>query len=377
MDNPRRAILRRLFLTSTLVLGLPLLASGAALAADDGFFNVSYRDIGFDLTQIGGYGELVVNAQGFKGLSYGTCTLNFTRDAEGKIQDKASVVQGSSATCPEELDFTLTPGKNGLYSLSFQSGGPLAGQSFDMFPVLVPMRDDLRITAPKGFDILGLTIGLTRTEIEAALTEKGYAPVEGYERKDDYQGGFSKAKSLWGKGKYQHDETKPADMIAISWTALIEGEPGEERAEYIGRNWRIPPGDNLSVANLRKSLDDKHGKTTSGFEDRLYDRTGALAPAAFQPVCPEDVHLQTVNSGYYFIGEGGDLQLAPACGSQLKVMVLEDYEVKGRASALIVGLMKGDVAYESFWTTWSRGEAEALKARYDQQTEMSESKPEL
>src|SRR5690606_6957156 len=125
-----------------------------------------------------------------------------------------------------------------------------------------------------------------------------------------------------------------------------------EKAEYLGRFWRIDPKDNLSLANLKKSLEDKHGATTSGFDERHYDRSGVLQPKAFQPVCGKDVHLQDVRSYTQFTGTSAELTLKSACGSHVKIAHGEDYDAKGRASYLEVGLFKADVAYESFWATW-------------------------
>lgn len=366
----------RLSAALALVFGGGILGVSAA-AADDGYFNVTYDDIGLSLTQMGGYGELVVSPQGFGSMSYGTCTINYTRDESGAIKEMAPVVQGNSAKCPEELRFSLAPGDDGFYKITFEAGGDLTGKTLDLFPVLRPMSDALRVATPAGFDILGLTIGQTRAEAEAILEAKGYKKVEDYTGITKYEGGFSKSSELWGKGEYVHDADRPTDEIALTYTPLPDAGGGEEKVELLARTWNIPAADNLSLAALKKSLNDKHGATTSGFESRFYDFSGALQPQAFQYVCSDKVHLQQVVSRYSFHGMSGDLALSPACGAKVDIMTTEDYDAPGRASLLKIILEKGDVAYEGFWQTWSKTEAEALKQRYELQANMSGAAPEL
>lgn len=355
---------------------LTLICSGA-VTAQDGYFNISYNDISFDVTLLGAYGEIVVSPSGAGNLGFGSCTMNFTRDEAGNVKDVAPIVQGSSANCPDELAFSISPGKEGRYNLAFSKGGELVGHDFELFPSLVPMTDELRITPPAGFDVLGMTIGQTRAEIEAILHEKGYARLDGYTANNEYQGGYSKAQEVWARGESDRYEGQPSDLIAVTYTAVFVDEANDEKVEYLARDWRINAADNLALAALKKSLDDKHGVTTSGFEGRYYDRAGNLVPKAFQVVCDQTVHLQKVQSGFHFITSSSELHLQPSCGASIKVMTGESYEAPGRAEFLKLELERGDVAYESFWNTWSRSEEKALKERYELQANMNTSGPEL
>src|SRR5690606_27038356 len=93
--------------------------AGTAAMAEDGYYNVSYNDIGLTLTQIGGYGELIVAPDGAADLGFGECIMNFTRDETGAVKEKASVITKYSANCPESFDFTMAPAEGGLYKITF------------------------------------------------------------------------------------------------------------------------------------------------------------------------------------------------------------------------------------------------------------------
>lgn len=355
-------------------LGSGLMANGV-FAQTDGFYNVSYNDLGIELTQIGAYGELTLSPSGLGDMGYGNCVVNFTRDESGAPKDYAAIVQQHSANCPEQIKFSIAPAADGLYSISFTEGGDLAGQTLDIFPVLQPMQESFKVTAPQGFDILGMTIGQSRAEIEAILKDKGYARLEGYTEKNEYQNGASQVLEIWGKGQHKDIPERPADEISLTYTSVFEGD--EEKIEYLGRHWSLSAADNMPLATLKKSLEDKHGAPGIVGEHRYYDRAGNLAAQAFQPVCDKNIHLQSVNSSSNRIGMSDSVKFSPACGASVQVMTSEDYSAPGRAEFMDVKLQKADIAYEAFWNTWSRGEEASLKERYDLQANMTGAAPEL
>lgn len=361
---------------SALTAAAVLLTSTATFAAEnDGFYNVSYNDIGLSLTQIGGFGELKIESNGFKSMSYGTCLVNFTRDEAGAVKDMSPVATVNSAKCPEALKFSIAPSDKGMYKITFTEGGDLAGETLDLYPVLVPMSDKFTVTAPKGFDILGLTPGLTRAELEASLTEKGFTKNDRWSETQEYTNGMKQSLDVWQKGQSDFSDSTPEDAINITYTTIAEGE--EEVALLIGRKWHIPKSANLSITNLKKSLDDKHGATTSGFEKRIYNRAGELQPDAFQPACAEDVHLQSVSVPYRAISEGGTTELSASCGEAVEIMTMQSYDVAGAASQLNVTIAKGDLAYADFWKSWAPGELKGLEERYNLQANMTGATPNL
>lgn len=364
------------FSISAALLGVSLIAVNTASANDDGFFNVTYNDIGFQLTQLGGFGELIITPQGFGGMAYGNCTVNYKRAADGSISEMTPVVQGSSAKCPEELSFTVAPSAKGIYKINFSKGGALAGKDFDLFPVLRPMSDEYKVTSPKGFDILGMTIGMKRSEIHSALKADGYSLLEGYDNTTEYQDGTIRIQEVWSKG-IDPNVDGPEDAIGITYSSVNKDQEDDALVEVLARNWSIPESANLSVANLNKSLADKHGTTTSQFEKRYYNRAGELQPDAFQPVCADDVHLQQVSTLIRMPGMSEELSVTPSCGASVDIMVLDSYATKGLASKLFIKLIKGDVAYTSFWDTWSKQEADALQKRYEIQAGMNSTAPKL
>lgn len=365
----------KLYLITAALLSAASILPSIACANDDGFYNVNYNNIGFELTQIGGYGELIVKPEGFGKMGYGACTVNFTRAADGSVDQMSHVVQSSSATCPEELAFSVTPGAKGMYKISFTKGGALAGESFDLFPVLRPMTEEYKVTAPKGFDILGATIGMQKSEVQNILSAEGYSLAENYGDTTEYTNGRVRVQEMWFKGEITNG--RPEDAIGVTYTAVPKDDADSALVEVLGRRWNIPTSANLSAANLKKSLADKHGAVTSQFDARHYDRAGNLQPAAFQPVCAKDVHLQRVISYISLPGSGEEVSFTPSCGASVDIMVTESFEVKGQASTLEIKLKKADVAYASFWDSWSKNEAEELKKRYELQVGMNSTAPKL
>lgn len=354
-----------------------LLAYSAASAqAEDGYFNVSYNDVGITLTQVGGYGELIVAPSGMGDMGFGECIMNFSRDESGAVKEKAAVITKYSATCPESFNFTLAPGEGGLLKITFTEGGALAGNTLDLFPVLQPMRDEFKVTAPKGFDILGMTIGMTRAEIEAKLDAEGFAKHDGESNVREYTNGSKQAYEVWTKGSSELIEGKPEDVIGITFSS-VAADAGPELVEALSREWDIPASAKLSVANLKKSLEEKHGPAGSIGDARFYDRKGEVKPEAYQPVCDESIHLQAVEIARQMPGKGLLDMVSAACGAKVEVTVMESYEVPGQASKLMVGLLKGDVAYEGFWNSWSAGEEKALAERYELNAGMVGEAPKL
>lgn len=366
----------RALLPVVALIGSTALGS-AAFANTDGLFNVNYNDISFELSQFGGYGELIVSPSGYGNMAFGTCTVNFTRDEAGNPKDYAPVVQGNSANCPDKIAFSIKPQDDGFYALTFTEGDQLKLKNFELFPLLLPMNDNIKVTAPQGFDILGMTIGQTRAEVEAILAEKGFTRNPGSSDKLNYTSGHSKAVDVWGRGVSDLDASQSADYISVTYTAILEGQEAEEKVEYLLRNWRINAADNLSKATLEKSLFDKHGKPKMDMSFIGYDHEGTFVPAAFQPVCRKDLHLQSVSSVYRLPAEVGEVSLNSSCGAFVKYMMLEDLDVAGRANFLKLELGKGDVAYESFWNVQSVAEEKALKERYELQANMTGAAPEL
>lgn len=365
------------FLMTAALIGASLSTSVIALANDDGFFNVSYSDIGFELTQIGGYGELVIKPQGFGKMAYGSCSVNFTRGADGAVIEKTGIIQGSSASCPDTVAFSVEPGAKGMHKIRFTEGGDLAGKDFDLFPVLRPMSDEFNVTAPKGFDILGTTIGMSPSEIASTLSADGYSLTEGYSEKAEYTDGTVRVQELWGKGSEGPSYQGPDDSIAVTYNSVMAGQEDSAKVETLGRKWTIPASANLSVANLKKSLADKHGVVTSQFDGRFYNTAGELQPNAFQPVCSNEIHLQSVTTRLTFPGSGDEFSVSAGCGASVEILVIESYETKGLASMMQVKLNKGDVAYSAFWDNWSKKEEAELKKRYDIQVGMNATAPKL
>lgn len=352
------------------------------LANTDGYHTVNgYSDqkgqLGFELTQIGEYGELTVDLQGFGGMAYGKCVMAFKRAADGSVAEAAPVQQQSSAECPAEIAFTAKPTDKGMLELTFSEGGALKGQSYELFTALRPYTEADAITAPQGFDVLGMTIGEERAAIEARLTAEGFAKLDGHSEVLSYRDGSTRAMEIWGKGTSERFGDRPEDAISITWTSKAVGRDTPEKVAFIARDWNIPSSANLAIAVLDKSLADKHG--TGAMKGVIhYDRAGAVAPGAYSDVCDESIHLQGVSLPWSQIGMGSEgEEMKIACGAAVRIYTNEDFEAPGRAGSMKVELRKGDVAYADFWQTWAPGEEQRLKEAYELQKGMTGAAPKL
>ena len=369
-------------LTKSRLIALPLLtmlAGTAAHAAPDGYYNVvmnsSSGGLGIELVQLGEHGELTLDIAGFSKMGYGKCIVNFTRDEAGQPKDYAPVIQQNAATCPETITFTLEDGTDGMPVIKFTEGGSLKGESSNIFPVLLPYKPEFAPKHPQNFNILGMTNGQTRAEVEKTLEAEGYKLNESWSGDLSYEG-FTRALAVYSKYDAQND---PKDSIGITYTAKYDGGP-EERAITIQRKWILTAEDNISVNTLRKSLGEKHGigNADSPFNAYHFDREGNWKEGASRPICDDKIHLQPVSVPTQIVGSSSDGEAMPiACGVELGVSIFEDYSSPGRAEMLTMTLKSPEVAYEDFWLTWSRGEATALKARYDSQMGMAGNAPKL
>ncbi|RRH73541.1 hypothetical protein [Falsigemmobacter faecalis] len=371
----------RHMLKTTALTAVLLSTAATGFAGTDGYHTVNgYSDaqgqLGFDLTQIGGYGELTVAVQGFGGMGYGKCVVAFRRADDGVIAETAAVQQQSSATCPAEIAFTSKPADKGMLEVTFTEGGALKGHSYELFTVLRPYADSDAVTAPKNFDVLGMTIGEDRAVIEGKLKAEGFAKDEGDSNTLSYRDGSTRALEMWTKGRSERLD-RAEDTIFITWTSQMAGIEAPEKVAFIGREWNIPESANLAINVLDKSLADKHGEgSMKGVI--FYDRAGALVSTAYSEVCDEAIHLQAVAVPYSSHGMRSDgEQMQIACGAGVRIYTNEDFNVPGRAGSMKVELRKGDVAYADFWNTWSPAEAKRLQEAYELQKGMVGAAPKL
>lgn len=362
-------------LTLTAGLTAALLSSGAVMAQDDGFFNVNYNNIGFDLTQVGGYGELIVRPQGFGDLAYGECIVNFSRDESGAVKERLNVIQRQSANCPKELDWTLSPGEKGFYKITFTKGGALEGETFELFPVLQPLKPEWAAKTPEGYDILGIAPGATREEIEAKLEAEGYEFDEDLSEINKYEGGFTSQSAVYVKGKTNSYTIE--DQISVTYSAKAEGSDDAERSVVVARKWVIPAEAKISTAALQQSLQDKYGQGNKVEYSVFYDTEGKVVPGAYEMQCNPDVHQQSTPYPLNFSGSSDSVETRIGCGAVLKSMTSESFDTAGLANLLMLTLVSHEVGHESFWNVWSHGKAAELQERFEVQAGMGSEAPKL
>ena len=357
-------------LSLTAGLTAALLSSSAVLAQEEGFFTVNYKDIGFDLTQLGGYGELVVRPEGFGSMGFGECVVNFSLDETGAVKERGPVLQRNSATCPKNIEWELRTGQDGMYKIKFFEGSNLTGAEFDLFPVLQPWQEEWATKMPEGYDILGIAPGETRADTEAKLAAEGYEISEADSNTRKFEGGHEQSYVVYGKG--ERDYTGYEDQIAITYSTKIAGSDAPERSILLARRWNIPASAKLSIATLMKSLSDKYGQGGEVNNAVFYDTAGKVVPNAWELSCDKGRYLQQVQHELLFANSNDFVSTRIGCGAAVKVYSSESFDNPGLASALHLTLASPDAAYQDFWQSWSVGEAAQLKERFELQANSAE-----
>jgi hypothetical protein len=136
-----------------------------------------------------------------------------------------------------------------------------------------PLSQEERATVPDNFDILGVSLGMTRAEIEENLIE-----VRGYVINSDYDG-YSIEELNWIAEMivYQRNAANgPRERIFVAYSARHhDASSSQDIAAMVRRSSVLRRGSNLTIDVLRDALTRKYGAPTKG-DDRRYGRDGQL-----------------------------------------------------------------------------------------------------
>lgn len=327
-------------------------------------------EIQFEMTVIEDVGELKYNASNWGALGFAICEYVFP--VENGVPGKLTRNTGAgTGDCLAQPSFTATrPGPETL-TLTF-ANPEVALDAVEMGGVLRPF-DPAQAHAPvAGLDILGVAPGMTLDQIDALLSEKGYARKEDRDRVLEYQG-FTIAQKAWGKGA--DDYGNPTDWVFATFTAKKEGDAeAVPVATDVGREWTIPAADGIAGSTMVDTLAKKYGPRSNDInEDRIYDRAGKVMADAYG--CTRGTH-QPLQSNYTLATEVGTEEVAVTCGPVLKAYVGTD-SATGRAIKLNLRLTDPDPLWADFWATWGHNEAARLKSVYDGVTGATGAAPEL
>jgi len=198
---------------------------------------------------------------------------------------------------------------------------------FTLNEVIRPLGEGERAVLPDSFDILGVSLGMTREEIEKNLIE-GRGFVQGSE-----SGNRANKRSNWIAETiiYRRDTTNGStDKIIVTYSARRhDGSAGRDVAVMVRRNSHLGWKPNLLVDVLREALTRKYGAPTQD-DDRRFGRDGQLVgdhadlsqfcePGTRQKVDGHPFHL----SDYFRSHCGSELDIR--IKSQVSTGLVEEY----------------------------------------------------
>ncbi|WP_376870203.1 hypothetical protein [Albirhodobacter sp. R86504] len=336
-------------------------------------YEKGYNSIELNLTQIEKLGKLEIQFNRWAPFEgYARCQYVFA--VEPGLPAKALVngAYGQAAQCPAGFSVTLErSAANGLL-LGFERADFLT--KAEMNASLRPFRAaDARVPVA-GLDILGLAPGMARADVEAVLEAAGYELD-----RDEIGGTMGRGWEAQALNAVKRDAPEGAsDIIGVQFTPVFEGESPTERLELVGRNWEISASEQLSEITLKQALTQKYGAALNGGSDWAYDRAGAvLATSDAEREACKPNGLQRFVAGDSFPGWSlRRSELSPSCGPRLTSYMRSDSS-SGRAERLILVLYDPDIAWDRFWTIWSRDELRGIETLYDGVSNATAAAPKL
>lgn len=357
----------------TILAGLALaaLSSGAAIAAPgvDGIWFSGYAkgrgQITLQADFVDNLGKLELemnywdsfpNEYGVDCVYYtelspeGLGTLHLNAGASDDFCERSGQVQ-VSRTSPGTVTASIT----GL------AGVPV----FEMDEVIRPINDDEYATLPANFDILGLKLGQTRTEIEQnLLAERGYTHIFDMDR--------TAQTAEWTAEivTYRRGEAQEAnDVIKIFYSAVPTGQdPKASYAVMVERTSKLGKDSNLHMDTLRTSLADKYGAPTRD-DNRRYGRDGNLVRSHNETsqFCEQGTRQEINFNNWYYKAH---------CGSELDVTVRSDRN-SGMVTEYVVKMSSVDWMNNDFWVKLGTERAAEFSQFLDRLSQAATSGPEL
>jgi len=180
-----------------------------------------------------------------------------------------------------------------------------------------PIGEWERATLPENFDILGVSLGMTREEIEKNLIEgRGFVLALGDRVTFRYYDFVSEMITY-----HRSSEIGTNDEVIVAYSIRHSDAPKEQDyATLVRRQSRLGRGPKLTVDALRQALTRKYGAPTRG-DDRRYDREGGLVDDHHDPMqfCEAGARQKIID--HYF---GRSRTFQSHCGSELDVDIDTD-----------------------------------------------------
>lgn len=351
----------------SLLTGLLTAASiGGAASADtdqtNGYWTSRLTGQGgsaeFQLTMIDDVGRLEAVFQNLGGIGYAACRYVFHHDGLVSSTVLLEQVQSFSKECPDGLSLSFERSEPSELSVSVQGLEFL--DSVTMFGVLRPPLEDERYGLMDELDILGIFAGMSASEAEGILLDRGFMRSETMDRvvigrgfaqeqrayvKDDIGNGY------WGQ------------LIALGLSIVPEdaGEGFDPSVIKIRRIWNIQPEEDISGSALSNALQDKYGSAAVGNVIER-SRTGEVLTTS-RGRC-RIAGLQNIPSGFSGVFTGGSAgNVFPGCGPVIDMSMRTNQD--NQAIQLNIALLDTNLIWQNFWDGWSLGEHQSISAVID------------
>ncbi|MDF2142926.1 hypothetical protein [Paenirhodobacter sp. CAU 1674] len=371
---------RHISLPVVVLLSSTLCALAEGYAPDDsegvwtgGYQQTSGNSIKLDLTQIGDLGQLNISFHAWSPVQGNARCQYVFRTQPG--QPSKALINGSygdAPECPADFSFTLLRAGANAMRMEFQGGGFLT--KAEMQASLRPLRAADARAPVEGLDILGLTPGMLRADVERALDAEGYDL--GREEIGGTRGVGWKAEALTAQRRNAPDDGR--DRIGVQFTPAFDSEDTPQRLALVTRSWDIAPSENLSEITLRQALTEKYGQALNNGNEWLFDRRGQnLTTYKMRDTSCASNSLQTLPVRVAVPGWANDsFSVNLACGPVVTGRVSSDSR-SGRAERLLLVLYDPDIAWDSFWKIWSRDEIRRIETLYDGVSSATGAAPKL
>lgn len=276
---------------------------------------------------------------------------------------------GASADfCAREGDILVT--RTSLSGVQVSVVGLPSVPDFELNEAVRPIVDTEYATLPQNFDILDITLGMTRQEIEASLVgERGYVHLFDQDR--------TSTTANWQSDiiMYRKGEANEAnDIVQIAYSARPNGVPESEAyAVMVHREANLGDESRLHIDTLRNALSEKYGNPTRN-DDRRYGRDGNLVRSHNETTqfC-EQGNRQRIE---YRAPFNSPRMFNSHCGSDLNVQIREDRST-GLVTQYRLTISSVDYLNNDFWIKLGTDRAAEFAAFIEAVSNAETAGPEL
>lgn len=330
----------------------------------------------FTFTSIGEVGSLKFETRGWEEFGFGTCEYVFKMEGGAHSEIYLNTASNRNASCPDRFSFDVA--RSGDDTLQFTPSSEAAAQSqidtLELQAGVRPWRPEDARASIDAIDILGVTPGMERTEIETILQEAGF---EHLDRGTIELTGNGYTQNIDFYGRSLREDGWPTDIISIPWTADKSWDESTPIAMTITRDWSIPEDAKLSIATLKASLQGKYGiDGTYPNQILVYDRDGGRLQDGRCPRGSLQASPYRAPSTRYDRFNAQQQELSPYCGPSVAISTNAD-SATGRATELHITVTDPDEVWRNFWATWSHSEAQRLQDLHDGIAGLRGAGPEL